>query len=203
MRGPVYTAGAIVLFLLVLRLSCSSGLPREPGDICSIFKEKRSWYRATKASHEKWGVPEPVQIAIIRRESSFRDDARPPRKRYLGFIPGPRPTSAFGYGQVLDGTWKEYQEHQDRPGAERSDFKDVTDFIGWYAEEYHRRTGLAKDDTFNLYLAYHEGIHGFQHRSYDAKPWLVKLARKVDAQAETYAAQLDACRDDLEGGWFW
>jgi len=49
-------------------------------------------------------------MAIIRQESSFQADAQPPRSRILWIIPGPRPSSAYGYSQALDGTWDWYRQ---------------------------------------------------------------------------------------------
>ena len=119
-------------------------------------------------------------------------------------LPGPRPTSAFGYGQVLDGTWRDYQRSTQRPGADRDDFGDVTDFIGWYADGVRRRTGIAKDDAYRLYLAYHEGPEGYARGTHNKKAWLLRVARRVETRAATYQRQYDGCRDDLAKWWiFW
>ena len=61
-------------------------------------------------------------MATIYTESSFRHNAKPPRKWYLGFIPGKRASSAYGYSQALDGTWDRYQKETGRWGASRTDF---------------------------------------------------------------------------------
>ena len=45
-----------------------------------------------------------LQLSFIKQESSFQRTARPPRKKVLGFIPGLRASSAYGYSQALDGT---------------------------------------------------------------------------------------------------
>ncbi len=51
-----------------------------------------------------------------------------------------------------------------------------------------------KDDPYHLYLAYHEGPAGFQRKSFDAKPWLLGVARKVEQRAGLYQRQAAACR---------
>jgi hypothetical protein len=117
-------------------------------------------------------VPEAVQLAVIYKESSFRHDAKPPRTRFLWIFPGPRPSSAYGYGQVLDGTWAIYRRRTGNGGADRDDFGDVTDFIGWYGEQIRRRTGIEKDDAYHVYLAYHEGPGGFARGTHRNKKWL-------------------------------
>jgi len=186
-------------------LACVTRPPEEPDDLCAIFEEKRGWYRAALRSFERWKVPEAVQLAIIHQESSFRALARPPRRRILWIFPGPRPSSAYGYGQVVDPTWKLYQR-AGRAGASRSDFGDVSDFIGWYASWIERRTGVPKSDAAQLYLAYHEGPEGYRRGNHRSKPWLVKVSQKVASRAARYQAQYEGCRESLARPrfpWFW
>ena len=71
----------------------------------------------------------------------------------------------------------------------------MADFIGWYGDLIHRRTGVGKEDAYNLYLAYHEGPGGFARRSHQGKPWLLDVARKVEARARLYQIQYLGCRD--------
>lgn len=191
------------LVVACLTLSACATPPSRPNDACEIFSEKRSWYRATKRSYEKWGVPEAVQLAVVHRESSFRHDARPPRSRILWFFPGPRPSSAYGYGQVVDHTWAVYQRRTGKRGADRDDFGDVADFIGWYGDHIHRRTGIEKDDAYHLYLAYHEGPGGYLRGTHQRKKWLLSVARKVERRAARYEAQYGRCRERLDRRRFW
>ena len=80
----------------VLLVGCSSAPPANVENICAIFDEKSSWYRAAKKSEKRWGTPIHVQLSIIRQESSFKFDARPPRTQLRGFIPWTRPSDAYG-----------------------------------------------------------------------------------------------------------
>lgn len=171
--------------------------PKNPNDVCDIFTEKRAWYGAARRSFERWGVPEAVQLAVIYQESSFRAGVRPPRRKILWILPGPRLSSAYGYAQVLDVTWEDYTESTDRPGAKRHDFGDAVDFVGWYGTEIHRQTGIAKDDAYGLYLAYHEGPAGFSRGSHQAKPWLLEVARRVESRAQSYQRQYAGCQAHL------
>ena len=41
-------------------------------------------------------------------------------------------SSAYGYAQALEGTWDDYRKDTGRRGADRDDFADSSDFIGWY-----------------------------------------------------------------------
>ena len=59
--------------------------------------------------------------------------------------------------------------------------------------------GISRSDTYNQYLAYHEGQGGFKRKSYNKKPWLIKVAKKVERRANDYKAQLVRCEDDLVG----
>ena len=182
-------------------ISCASRPPANINNICAIFTDKEGWYEDAQASEEQWGTPIHVQMAIIRQESSFRDDAQPPRGTLLGFIPWTRPSSAYGYPQAKDETWDWYIEKTGNSGADRDDFADAIDFVGWYTNVSHRKLGISKWDAYQQYLAYHEGHGGFKRRSYAKKAWLKSVAKKVDRQSKRYAAQLKGCRDDLEQGW--
>ena len=191
--------------LVSLASACASGPPRNPDDLCDIFGEKRGWHAATHESRERWGVPEAVQLAIIHQESRFQAQAKPPRRRLFGIIPTTRLSSAYGYGQVKSGTWDDYRRATGNRGADRDDFDDVADFIGWYGDVIQRATGVRKDDAYRLYLAYHEGPAGYRRASYEKKAWLKRVARQVDARARRYAAQYGACREKLgkpRRGWF-
>ncbi len=186
-----------VLVLCAAGLACATPPPADPDDLCSIFRQRRGWYRASLQSADRWGVPEAVQLAIIHQESRFVARARPPRQRFLLIFPGSRPSSAYGYGQILDGTWDEYRRSVGRADAARDDFGDVVDFIGWYGERAHRRAGIALNDAGSLYLAYHEGIGGYSRGTHTAKAWLAPVARKVEVRAGRYQAQFNGCRESL------
>lgn len=132
-------------------------------------------------------------MAIMHQESHFIADAQPPRKWLLGFIPLSRPSSAYGYAQALDGTWEQYLKTTSNWDADRSEFADATDFIGWYCDTTASRLGVSKWDARNLYLAYHEGMGGFQRKTYLNKPWLIKVADKVSKRASLFQGQLTDC----------
>jgi hypothetical protein len=197
------------VFLITLLLSagvaiiaCSTNPPANIKDSCEMFTEKDDWYPAALDSYEKWGVPIHVQLAIIYQESRFVHDAKPPRKKLLWVIPWTRMSSAYGYGQIKDSTWDWYLKSTSRRWADRDDFDDVVDFIGWYGNISHRKLGISKWDAYNQYLAYHEGHGGFKRKTYKKKAWLMKVARKVDTRAKGYSAQLKQCEDSLDKGWW-
>jgi len=192
---------ACLFVLLALLTGCSSGPPKNITDGCEIFEDKGGWYRDASRAFEKWGVPVHVQLAIIYQESKFVDDALPPRDHILWVIPWGRVSSAYGYAQAKDSTWDWYIEKTGNRGADRDDFADAVDFIGWYGSMSHQMLGISKSDAYSQYLAYHEGQGGYQRKSYQNKPWLIKVASKVNARALSYQNQLVSCADDLDSGW--
>ena len=185
----------LLLSVLSLFAGCSTSPPKNVENACAIFAEKDDWYSATRAAEKKWGTPVQVQLAIIRQESSFRGDAKPPRDTVLGIPMWWRLSDAYGFGQVKDDTWDWYVDKTGNWFADRDDFADVADFIGWYTDVSQRTLGISKWDAYNQYLAYHEGHGGWKRKTYNGKPWLIKVARKVENYARTYGAQLQQCRN--------
>ncbi len=197
----------LVVILLFLLASCASSPPKRTNNACDIFAEKSDWYEASYQSFKKWGVPVHVQLAIMHQESHFVSDAKPPRQTLFWFIPWTRPSSAYGYAQVKDDTWDWYKDKTGNRFADRDDYEDAVDFIGWYGAMSYRLLKISKWDAYNLYLAYHEGHGGFKNKSYLKKPWLIQVSKKVKANASRYARQLKSCSGQLDSGWdlwpFW
>jgi hypothetical protein len=176
-------------------VSCASNKPpRQADNLCDIFDEKGDWFDAAQVSEARWGAPIPVKMAIMWRESSYRHDAEPPDDHILWVVPWGNVSSAYGYAQALDGTWGDYQKATGRGWADRDEFDDAIDFIGWYMSETNRRAGVSMNDAYGQYLAYHEGITGYRRGSYVNKPGVQRAARQVARQAEAYQRQLSVCR---------
>jgi len=194
----------IVLLILItlLQLSaCATSPPKNINNSCDIFFEKGGWYDDAKDSFKKWGVPIHVQLAIIYQESKFKYDAKPEMDYLLWVIPWGRKSDAYGYAQVKDATWDWYIKKTGNSGADRDDFADAVDFIGWYGNYTYKTLGISKWDAYNQYLAYHEGHGGFKRKTYLKKKWLVKVAQKVKRRASTYHTQLTKCKKMLESSW--
>jgi hypothetical protein len=188
--------GAIVLS------GCATAPPKNQSNLCEIFREKPGWYDDALDMQEEWGTPVQVAMAFVKQESSYRHDARPPKDYLLGFIPWGRVSSAYGYAQAQDPAWEDFQDATGHGGS-RTDFADALMFIGWYTHETQRQLGVSKWDSYNQYLAYHEGRGGFKRKSYQAKPSLIKIARRVEQQAKDYGWQLKQCRQELEDNRSW
>ncbi len=188
--------------ILALGLCLSIGLlagcattkprPHHVENICSIFKQYPDWYEDALKSQQRWGVPVATQMAIIYQESGFSARAKPARKKLLWVIPWKRPSSAYGYSQALKHTWENYEDNTGH-NSKRHEFAAATDFIGWYGQTAHQKLGISLSDTYALYLAYHEGLTGYQQRLYWKKPWLIRVAKKVANRANIYQNQLGHC----------
>lgn len=191
------------LVALVVFSGCATTPPSNINNVCEIFKEKPDWYADAKKAEKRWGTPVAVQMAIIHQESAFRDDAQPARRRILGVVPWTRPSSAYGYPQAKDDTWDWYIRKTGNRGADRDDFADATDFIGWYTDVSYRTLGISKWNARQQYLAYHEGHGGYKRKTYRNKAWLLKVADKVERQSRSYFSQLKACEDKLDSSSSW
>lgn len=177
-----------------------SGCLGRAGDIndaCDLLSGKRSWYKGLVKASTNWSVPEHTILAFIHQESKFKARARPPRKRFLGIIPTFRPSSAYGYPQALDSTWRNYKKATKNRFAERDDFNDAADFIGWYIHSSRVKLNIPVENVSDHYLAYHEGRGGYSSASHLNKKWLITVAAKVQSRSDRYAAQLKSCETTL------
>ena len=194
----------LLLLVFILLSGCANNPPKNVDNICDIFEEKDDWYDDALNSYQRWGVPIHVQMAIIYQESRFKHDAETEMQYFLWIIPIGRKSTAYGYAQVKDDTWDWYAKSTGNWGADRDDFADAVDFIGWYGRMSYDKLKISKWDAYGQYLAYHEGHGGYKRKTYKNKPWLIKVARKVDKRAKSYHTQLTKCEDDLKSGWwFW
>ncbi|WND01477.1 transglycosylase SLT domain-containing protein [Temperatibacter marinus] len=192
----------ITAVLTSVLMGCAPTPPKSVTNSCVMLDDKSSWYKSLKKVRKEYGTPIHVLLAMMRQESSFKHNAKTPRKYILGFIPWGRQSTAYGYAQVKDMTWDWYQQRTGRKSADRDDFYDAVRFMGWYSTVSQRTLGISKWDAYNQYLAYHEGHGGWKRKSFNKKPWLLKVARKVEGYAQTYAVQLKGCEDDLDSGWW-
>lgn len=183
----------LIICALIALSSCASKPPSNINNACSIIHEYPDWYYDMLDSYNRWGVPLNIQMAFIRQESSFREGAKPPMQYWMGFIPVGRASSAYGYAQALDGTWDHYKKETKQSFVSRSSFSDSVDFIGWYLNNVHNKTGISKTDAYNLYLAYHEGIGGYKKGSHKNNSFLLNYAKKTADMASKYSAQLKSC----------
>ena len=183
--------------IFIFFVACTTNQKINTANSCIIFEQKKNWYKSAKNSFDKWGTPIELQLAIINQESSFTQFAKPERKKIFGIIPGSRPSTAFGFAQVTNPTWDWYKTKTGNKNASRANFKDVTDFIGWYVVQSEKIVGISKNDFYNQYLAYHEGQGGWKKGTHQNKKWLIEVAKNVERNANMYNNQLKDCENKL------
>ena len=157
---------AIIAVLILLMAGCATAPPKNPDNICQIFREKGGWYKDAYASSRRWGAPIPVMMSFIYQESAFHSNAKPPRRWILWVIPWTRPASAKGYSQATNETWKAYKRDTGHWLADRNDFGDAIDFIGWYIYQSHKANRIKKNDAYHLYLAYYDQLTDLPNRTF-------------------------------------
>lgn len=195
-------AGAMLVVLLAGLAGCNSTPPSRPDNICEVFREKSGWYKDARRAQKRWGLPVSVGMAFVYKESAFVADAKPPRGKLLWVIPWRRPSSAYGFAQITDAAWKEYLADTRGLFRERDDLGNALDFVGWYNHRSHKRLGIAKNDAYNLYLAYYVGQGGYARGHYRKQPVVKDYARRVSARNQRYAGQLSRCARKLNRGWW-
>lgn len=149
-------------------------------DACALLASRPHWREALQAANKQWQIEPWYILAFMHQESRFNPTAMSASR-------------AYGLPQAKDATWQWYQQQHGKPNASRERFADAADFIGWYAHKNVERNQVALNDVRNQYLAYHEGLGGFESASFIGKPWLLNIADKVVVQAEFYQQQLSQC----------
>ncbi|AIL32964.1 transglycosylase SLT domain-containing protein [Basilea psittacipulmonis] len=191
-RFKYISAISLLTSVLVGCAGTPKGPPKNPENLCDIFKEFPSWYQAAKLSQDRWGTPMHVSMSIMYQESSYRHNAKPPMKYFLWVIPVGRGSSAYGYSQAQDDSWREYENAMNK-SRDREEFTHAIDFIAWYVNRNYARNKVSKWDAYKQYLAYHEGMGGYARGTYRQKQWLLNIAKRVDQRAKQYGAQLRQC----------
>ena len=185
----------LLIFLMLFFTACSS-IPKNVQNSCAIFEERYLWYKHTKASYEKWGVPIHIQLAFIKKESNFNWLAKPPRVKLFKVIPFKRQSSSFGYSQAIDKTFQQYKRETGKKFATRANFKYSVDFIGWYVNKTTTLLKIPKNDAYRQYLAYYKGWGDYKNYSKDKKA--IIYAKSVKDSANKYRKQLTLCKKNLD-----
>jgi hypothetical protein len=181
-----------------LFLAACATKPDRIDNVCAVFGQNNgwvgNWYRDATTASQKHGIPVHVLMATIRMESGFDQRARPPRRGGFLFFRGKPISTAYGYSQALDGTWADYQRETGNYRARRTNFANAVDFVGWYHGKSVRTLGIAPHDTYNLYLAYHQGHGGYRRGSYRNNTAIQNYARRTANMAQSYHGQMQGCR---------
>jgi hypothetical protein len=163
-------------------------------NVCHIYDRRPLWESKLENIEKESGISKYTILAIIKQESSFNANAKPPRKKIFGFIPHwNRVSSSFGYSQSIDGTWVDFQKTKGNKDAERDSFEDSSKFIAWYLNKSVKINKISKTDVYKLYLSYHEGWGGYSKKSYLKKKSLLSVSERVKAQAKKYKIDSKKC----------
>ena len=184
-----------IIFLFVV--SCSS-VPKHSENACKIFDEKYLWYKHSKKSSEKWGVPIEILLAVIHKESGFVRFARPKRTKLFKIIPYRRPSSSFGFSQAVDKTWELYKTENKKPTALRISFKSSVDFVGWYFWKTNKINKISLNNVYSLYLNYYLGWGNYAKKTYKTDRKAIIFAKSVEKQSKIYKNQLRECQKSLD-----
>ena len=184
----------IIFFFVV---SCSS-VPKYSENACKIFDEKYLWYKHSKKSSEKWGVPIEIILAVIHKESGFVRFARPKRTKLFKIIPYRRPSSSFGFSQAVDKTWELYKTENEKPIALRISFKSSVDFVGWYFWKTNKINKISLNNAYSLYLNYYLGWSNYAKKTYKTDRKAIIFAKSVEKQSKIYKNQLRECQKSLD-----
>lgn len=193
-----------LLAISVVFLSSCESMPEKYNSVCELMDNKISWYKSLEKVEKNRGIDKSTILAFIKQESSFNAYAKTPIKKvFFDLIPVGRDSSSYGFSQAKDVTWKWYQQKTGNFSADRDDFYDSSDFIAWYILQSKKMVNISTNDVYNQYLAYHEGQGGFKNGSYNSKPWLKKVAKKVAKTAKSYKSNLKACEKNLDNIYSW
>ena len=193
----------LIIPLSIVLIACDRKPPQNHLNICDIFREKTAWHDDALAMQKKWKIPIYVPMAMMFQESSYRFDAKPPMQYWLGFVPKGRSSNAYGFAQAKVATWLDYVKETDNNWSSRDDFSDALDFMAWYIHKTEKINHIDKTDAYNQYLNYHEGWGGFKNKSYQKKPWLKKVAKKVSQRSNKYQQQYKSCYQELIDDSLW
>lgn len=147
---------------------------------CTLLHARPHWRNALRGVRQRWRVEPWVILAFLHQESHFNPTAMSTSR-------------AYGYAQIKDDSWDWYALKTGNRTGKRDRFDDAVDFIGFYVTKNVERNRVPLNDTKRQYLAYHEGLGGYERRSYLEKPWLLAVSDKVADRARRYKTQLAQC----------
>ena len=176
--------------------------PSEPGNLCSIFREQPYWYAAASRAEYRFGVDVSTTMAVLFVESGFRRNARPPRSKLWGWLPWSRVSSAYGYAQATEPTWRDFESA--RGSASRNDPRHAVEFVAWYFERLRQtlRARMPHEPTAReLYAAYHQGAAGFLRGDWRDDVGAVQAISRFEAVHGRYREQFDGCAGRVHRTW--
>ncbi|RCL03472.1 MAG: Lytic transglycosylase [Candidatus Tokpelaia sp. JSC161] len=177
-----------------LLIGCAS-TPKHIDNACAVLNQNDgiffNWQKAVQEAEKNYSIPIPIILATIYTESSFKQRAKPPRTKLLGFIPWKHLSTAYGYSQALNTSWEDYRKKTGHATARRTNFYDAAQFVAWFHHESVRKNHISPNDAYNLYLNYHMGHYAYIHQKISSTA--AHHAEKMKRIAQKYKIQLRKC----------
>ncbi|WP_150467353.1 transglycosylase SLT domain-containing protein [Francisella sp. SYW-9] len=180
----------IIVVFSILFINITGILAKEGSllsrNICQVLKHHPSWRNSLIKADKRYNISPAFTLAVIHQESKFHANAKN------------RHSSAFGYAQAVDGTWRIFQKDVE-PYAKRNDFNDSVEFIDWYMAQLAHKLHIKTSNSFDLYLAYMLGEGGYRDymdNSYKSSSMLHReaIAAKVRLKSQVYSLELKDCK---------
>ena len=174
--------------LLIIRLTFVLFLPNIClSNICDYYYQYPNRYRSQKTLAAQGMLPLTDVHAILLSESSLEAFSAPRGS----FFQKPKST-AYGYAQVVDGTWQDFTEGHPENWLFRVNFYDSVAFIQWYRMAHGHL--LRSTRLYDYYLLYHDGPKHYIARSFKSQ----KLAQKVEHLAMDMRRDFSRCEAKVQ-----
>ena len=185
-------------FLICLLLTgCASEKVSKSDDVCMVYQKNYDWYRAAYHAQKKHHIDANIIMAVMAQESNYTYNARPGKNYVFNFIPWGYKTSAKGYAQIIDGAWDDYKKENNKWFSSRHSFDDASDYIGWYLNKAVKKLHIKRNDSYHLYLAYHQGLYGYKRHEEKHNQKLDLIAKKVQRNTYRYQKEFKQCQNSL------
>ena len=187
----------VKLLLFCFLTACSTEKVSKTDDVCTVFNKNYDWYRAAYHAQKKHNIDANIIMAVMAQESNYIYNARPSKHYVFNFIPWGYKTSARGYAQIIDGAWDDYKKENNKWFPSRHSFNDASDYIGWYLNKASNNLKIKRNDSYHLYLAYHQGLSGYKRHEEKHNQKLDLIAKKVQRNTFRYQKEFKQCQNTL------
>ena len=149
--------------------------------------------RRPSAAEQKYGVPVPVLMATVRKESGFKTTPSRHAPSCSASFPGPASPAPTAIRRRWTAHGRNTRRETGNFAARRTNFADAVDFVGWYHAKTADTYGVARNDTFSLYLAYYARLDRPMAAATGGQCRLAALCPRHRKMARDYAEQLRQC----------
>ena len=162
-------------------------------NVCAYYSKYPQRFKVQKQYEAANALSMTDVHTLLELESSVTPYAVPWKKqKRLGLTFLKAQSSAYGYAQVLNATWKDYEKSYPNLWLYRSSFYDSIHFVHWYHNAFH---AILKASTlYEFYLLYHDGPGRYQRG--DALS--LSLAKKAHARANIQRKNWQDCKKSVE-----